>query len=71
MLRGLGQSIRGHRPRRAKRPNSTRIGGYGLEAFMTVVLIVLGILVGVLMAVVLPWALLRKLEGKDDGKDER
>ena len=71
MLRGLGQSTRGHGPRRAKSLNSTRIGGYGLEAFMTVVLIVLGILVGVLMAVILPWAVLRKLEGKDNGKEER
>ncbi len=71
MRRGLGQSICGHGPRRAKRPNSTGIDGYGLEAFMTVVLIVLGILVGVLMAVVLPWALLRKLEGNDNGKEER
>ena len=71
MPRGLGKSTCEHAPRRAKRLNSTRIGGYGSEAFMTVVLIVLGILVGVLMAVVLPWALLRKLEGKDDGNEER
>ncbi len=71
MLRGLGQSIRGHGPSRAKSLNSTRIGGYGLEAFMTAFLIVLGILVGILMAVVLPWALLRKLDDEDNGKEER
>ncbi len=45
-----------------------------MEAFMTVVYIVLGVLVGILVAVIFPWALLRKLDSEDDGtekKDER